>query len=212
MHAHMAHDTACKLLLPVAVTHGHLDHAGNLAWLLETYPDVPFALHEAEQPFVTGGKQYYSLKGDSYQFAVGKYYMGSQNTSMPVSRQVLFKGASGDAASFTNAVPKGLLQFHHLPGHSPGMVAYAHPSTKSLIAADSITSMSTTWPFTLSGTTKVGIPFQSPTHRYDIMRQSQQTLAKITGVDRFFPSHDHNEGVSVDELQQYVAKDVVQAE
>ena len=195
------------LSLLVAVTHGHLDHAGNLPWVLETYPDVPFAFHEAEQPFVTGGKQYFELKGDSYQFAAGKYYMGSQNSSMPTSRQVLLTGASGDVGSFTKAIPKGLLQFYHLPGHSPGMVAYAHPSTKSVIAADSITSMSTTWPFTLSGKSKVDIPFQSPTHRYDIMRQSQQTLAKIPGVDRYFPSHDHNEGVSDEELQEYVAQD-----
>ena len=195
-------------LLVLTVTHGHLDHAGNLAWVLDTYPDVPFAFHEAEQPFVTGGKQYFQLKGDSYQFAAGKYYMGSQNSSMPIARQVVLQGASGDVASYTKAIPKGLLKYHHLPGHSPGMVAYLHPSTKSLIAADSITSMSSTWPFTLSGKSKVDIPFQSPTHRYDIMRQSQQTLAKISGVDRYFPSHDHNEGVSYEELQAYVAQDV----
>lgn len=190
-----------------AVTHGHLDHDGLLSWVLETYPDVPFAFHEAEQPFLTGGKQYYDLTGDTLQFdKAGKYYMGTKNSSYPASRQVLLKGATGDVGSYVTSIPKGLLTYHHLPGHSPGMVAYQHLSTKSLIAADSITSMSSTWPFVLSGKSKVDVPFLAPTHKYHAMRRSQQKLAQISGVDKYFPSHDHNDGVSYEDLHAFVSK------
>ena len=50
------------------------------------------------------------------------------------------------------------------------------------------------------------VPFLAPTHRYNVMRQSQQTLARIPDIDTYFPSHDPNHGVSSAELQAYVAK------
>ncbi len=188
----------------LAVTHGHLDHAGLLPWALDEYPDVSFAVHEAEQPFVTGGQQYQQLKGDTWTFTLGKYYMPKLNASLPTTRQIVLPGSTGDVHTFASWVPKGLLTFHHVPGHSPGQVAYFHHSTKSLVTGDVITNMATSFPVSRNGKIKCDNPFLMPTHMYHDMKNSQQTLAKVSGVETYFPSHDDGTGVSSTDFQSFV--------
>lgn len=186
-------------------THGHVDHAGLLALLLDQYPDVPFALHEAEAPFVTGGQQYQQLKGDSWAFQIGKYYMPKLNSSLPTSRQILLKGPSGDVSKYVSWVPKDFLNYIHVPGHSPGQIVFIHPSTKSVITGDVITNMATSFPLSRNGKIKCDDPFLSPTHLYKDMKNSQRGLAGATktGVDTYFPSHDDGTGVPFAEFQSF---------
>ncbi|DBB15313.1 TPA: hypothetical protein ACH3X3_003566 [Trebouxia sp. C0006] len=191
-------------LLLILLTHGHLDHAGLLPWALDEYPEVPFAVHEAEKPFVTGGQQYQQLKGDTWTFTLGKYYMPKLNASLPTSRQIVLTGSTGDVSSFASWVPKGLLTFHHVPGHSPGQVAFFHHSTKSMVTGDVITNMATSFPVSRNGKIKCDNPFLMPTHMYHDMKKSQQTLAKIGGVETYFPSHDDGTGVSNADFQSFV--------
>ena len=51
---------------------------------------------------------------------------------MPAERAVLLRGASGDLAAL--GVPG--VTWHHLPGHAPSHVVYAHAPSRSLLAGD----------------------------------------------------------------------------
>lgn len=187
-----------------AVTHGHVDHAGLLPWALDEFPDVSFAVHEAEVPFVTGGKQYQNLKGDTWTFALGKWYMPAMNSSLPVSRQIVLKGSSGDVANSVSWLSKGLLTFHHAPGHSPGQIFFVHHSTKSVITGDVITNMATSFPFSRKSNLKCDNPFAMPTHMWSDMKASQKILAGISGIETYFPSHDDGAGVPVAAFKAFV--------
>ena len=190
-----------------AVTHGHVDHAGLLPYMLDEYPDISFAVHEDEAPFVSGSKQYQHLKGDTCTFAVGKWYMPAMNTSLPASRQILLKGAKGDVATEVSWLPKNFLTYHHAPGHSPGQVFFIHHSTKSVITGDVITNMSPSFPVSRKSNPKCDNPFAAPTHNWHDMKASQKTLVSVDGVETYFPSHDDGTGVTAGDLKAFVGSE-----
>ena len=51
----------------LAVTHGHIDHVGALPLLLEEYPDMKVVIHEAEEEFIAGDKDYFPPAELSFQ-------------------------------------------------------------------------------------------------------------------------------------------------
>lgn len=180
---------------------------GRLPYMLDEYPDVSFAVHEAEAPFVIGSKQYQHLKGDTWTFAVGKWYMPTMNASLPVSRQILLKGAKGDLATEVSWLPKSVLTYNHVPGHSPGQVFFTHHSTNSVITGDVITNMSPSFPVSRKSNPKCDNPFAAPTHNWHDMKTSQNTLASVDGVETYFPSHDDGTGVTVADLKAFVGSE-----
>lgn len=196
---------SCSDCLLLAVTHGHVDHAGLLPYILDEYPEVSFAVHEAEAPFVTGKQQYQHLKGDTWTFAVGKWYMPAMNASLPIARQIVLKGSTGDLASEVSWLQKGLLTYQHVPGHAPGQVYFVHHSTNSVITGDVITNMATSFPMSRNSSPKCDNPFAAPTHMWSDMKASQNVLARTHGIDTYFPSHDDGAGVTAAELQAFVS-------
>ena len=83
---------------PVAVfmTHGHFDHWNGLGEVLETYPDLPVYIHEAEVVDGRGGDLRFPRLGEHNQ----RYYK------------------EGDVLTVGNLV----LRVMETPGHSPGSV------------------------------------------------------------------------------------------
>lgn len=172
--------------------------------MLDEYPEVTFAVHESEAPFVTGRQQYQHLKGDTWTFAVGKWYMPAMNASLPIPRQIVLKGSGGDLAREISWLQEGMLAYHHVPGHSPGQVCFVHHSTNSVITGDVITNMATSFPFSRNSSPKCDDPFAAPTHMWSQMKTSQNILAGIKGVDTYYPSHDDGTGVTVAELKAFM--------
>lgn len=57
-----------------AVTHGHLDHVGALPLMLKTFPDLKVVLHEAEEEFICGDRDYFGgSEPNSWQLTALKY-------------------------------------------------------------------------------------------------------------------------------------------
>jgi glyoxylase-like metal-dependent hydrolase (beta-lactamase superfamily II) len=86
----------------ILLTHTDVDHVGGLPALLEAFPGVPVAVHDAEREVITEGK---SLRGRVFPFELPRVD----------SVESLREGETFTA---------GTLQFDvlHTPGHSPGGV------------------------------------------------------------------------------------------
>ena len=80
----------------ILLTHGHYDHTGGVAGVLEQYPDIPVYLHKNDL-FAPGGSTRYQFAGAG----------GNQRTY-----------GEGDVLPLGGAAVRVL----HTPGHSPGSV------------------------------------------------------------------------------------------
>lgn len=190
----------------LAVTHSHPDHVGALPKLLQEYPDISVAYHENEQPFLSGKGKYADLPGDNIQYNLMKRFIPQAcSTVVPTSRALLLKDQSGDVSdAFTSVLwlPKGILEYHAVPGHSPGQVAFFHKPTGSVMTGDAVVYTSAWFPFSAVK----NICLKSPPGNYNtkLMKESQQMLAALPGAKAFFPSHDAYNGVSARALKECV--------
>ena len=189
-----------------AVTHGHLDHTGVLAKVLDLYPNIKVAYHEKEEPFLSGGKSYASVPGDNLQYNILKRLSPGVNaTLIPSSRALLLKGQSGDVSdvfTYANWLPKGVLEYHAVHGHTLGQVAFYHKPTGSVIAADSFVHISAWWPF--SSVKDISLASPPFSNNVEMVKGSQQNLAVLPGTKTFFSSHDAASGVNAKVIKEFV--------
>ena len=180
---------------------------GVLGQVLDTYPNVKVAFHEKEEPFLLGRQSYADLSGDTLSFNILKHFVfPAVNSSMiPSGRSLLLKGQSGDVSdvfTYANWLPRGVLEYHAVPGHTPGQVAFFHKPTASVIAADAFVRMSAWWPFSSTKDVGLGVPIFSA--NVEMMKGSQQNLAVLPGTKTIFPSHDAGNGASAKAVKEFV--------
>lgn len=198
--------TAGGSLKTILLTHGHADHVGALAKLIEAYPDADIVYHENEEPFISGGAQYTDLVGDNLPFNLARKVLPAINSSLlPSSEAIKLQGSSGDVATYIKWMSKDILQYYAVPGHTPGMVAYYHKPTKSVIAADSFMHVSSWFPFTNSLRIEPGIPLRLGTQSLKRTKESQVKLAGIADATTYFASHDLLEGTSGESFRSFVS-------
>ncbi|MGN1400835.1 MAG: MBL fold metallo-hydrolase [Bacillus sp. (in: firmicutes)] len=119
---------------PVAIilTHGHFDHVGSLAELLQEW-EIPVFAHELELPFLNGEKDYprgkVSKKGlvsmISFKFPNYGINLATYIKPLPENHSVPF--LAGWKWIFT-------------PGHTPGHVSLYNEEKRVLIAGDAFTT------------------------------------------------------------------------
>lgn len=108
-------------LVAIWLTHAHLDHIGGIEGLRRAWPGVPVHLHPADAPVYARGAQAAALYGIPFE-------------QPAPADQALADGMSLAFAGETFTV-------HHVPGHSPGQVAFvsdAHCFSGDLLFAGSI--------------------------------------------------------------------------
>ena len=127
------------------------------------------------------------------------------NTTLTSSNEAIkLDGSFDDVAEYAKWMSKDILLYHAVPGHTPGMVAFYHKPTKSVIAADSLMQIS--W-FPLSDASEIvpGIPLTLSTQSLSCAKASQHKLTKITDATTYFASHDSLVGVSAESFKNFVS-------
>ena len=184
-----------------AVTHWHSDHTGCLQQVVQAFPDAAVGMHELDAPYIVGGADVRALKGDNLANLVMRHLLPLPNsTAYPESKTLLLKGSAGDVAdlfTYSNWLPKGILQFLHLPGHSPGQVAFVHQPSSSVLTADSVVNINA-----LSGHAHLARPLAGSSLNLSAVGESIKTLADID-AQHFFPSHDNATGVTGKQLKMF---------
>jgi len=100
----------------VLLTHHHLDHMGGAAYLLEN-ASVPLACHADDAPFVDGRTK----------------------PRMPLMMRLFVRTCPAPVAIVLKDGDRvGPLRVVHVPGHTPGEVAFYHPARKILFSGDSV--------------------------------------------------------------------------
>jgi glyoxylase-like metal-dependent hydrolase (beta-lactamase superfamily II) len=109
----------------ILLTHGHLDHAGNLAWLRE-WTAAPVIAHPAEQAHIDGTFPYRGVaRVCGVLEALGR--AAFRYRSVPIDRPI----ADGDELPFW-----GGLRVVHLPGHTLGHCGFWSERHRLLFVGD----------------------------------------------------------------------------
>ncbi len=149
----------------VLLTHGHADHAGGLGELrLAWNPTV--ACHPLEAPFVRGLRAYGRIPSRNVAFWLGELLM--------------------PAEAWVERQPQGLeqgqrifgLEVLHMPGHTPGQLAFLHRQDRAMICGDVVMNVAGR----LSGPAVIATPDLGQARR-SIMRLSEWDF------DHLLPSH-----------------------
>lgn len=121
----------------LVLTHGHNDHAGSAASIVEQSSADGAVVHEDDAESVRTGNPPPPGSGVARVF---NRLPGLGFRPCPIAATVV----DGDVLDVA-----GGLQVHHTPGHTPGHVSFLHVNSGVLITGDSIFNMNgrMTWPF-----------------------------------------------------------------
>ena len=165
----------------IVLTHAHRSHLGGLA-ALKRATGATVLGHEWEADIVSGDRpaQPVGLKPTAplrtYPFQVGIFLNRPKHRPCPLDESV----GEGDAI--------GPLQVLHVPGHSPGHLAFFWPERRVLISGDAIA----TWPRLEAGWPAFTL---NPEQHADSVRRLAALEAGIVGVG-------HGDPITIDAAER----------
>lgn len=152
----------------IVLTHAHRSHLGGLA-ALKRESGATVLAHEYEADIISGDRpaQPVGLKPTAplrtYPFQVGIFLNRPKHRPCPIDESV----GDGDAA--------GPLRILHVPGHSPGHLAFSWPERRLLLSGDAIA----TWPRFEAGWPAFTL---NPEQHAESIRRLAELDAGIVGV------------------------------
>ena len=165
----------------IALTHAHRSHLGGLA-ALKRATGATVVGHEREADVVSGDRpaQSVGLKPTAplrtYPFQVGIFLNRPKHRPCPLDESI----GDGDAV--------GPLQVLHIPGHSPGHLAFFWPERRVLISGDAIA----TWPRFEAGWPAFTL---NPEQQVESIRRLAALEAGIVGVG-------HGDPITIDAAER----------
>lgn len=131
------HGIGPRQLRAILLTHGHLDHTGNLAWL-KSWSGAPIYAHPNEQAHIDGRYPYTGpARWCGRLERAGRFVFGYKPVMIDVALH------DGDELPFW-----GGLRVVHLPGHTSGHCGFYSAHHRLLFSGDLFASygISTHWP------------------------------------------------------------------
>ncbi|WP_373561730.1 MULTISPECIES: MBL fold metallo-hydrolase [Bacillaceae] len=118
----------------IVLTHGHFDHVGSVAELLEEWK-IPVYAHELELPFLTGQRDYPPGDPNVDSGLVAKLSPMFPNHGINISDYVHVLPADGTIPNMPN------WKWVHTPGHTPGHISLFREQDRVLIAGDAFVTV-----------------------------------------------------------------------
>lgn len=191
---HMAEELFGEGSKPTAIilTHGHFDHVGALATLIDEW-NVPVYAHSLETPYLTGQSAYPPPDP-----TVGGGLMSSMSWMYPrgpINVKDFVRKLPND-----NSIP-GLTdwKYIHTPGHSPGHISLFRESDRVLIAGDAfVTTKAESAVFALSGIKHVSGP---PKYFTCNWASAELSVIKLSALDPEVAATGHGVCMRGEELR-----------
>lgn len=118
----------------IVLTHGHFDHVGSIAVLLEDW-NVPVYTHELELPYLTGKKDYPPGDPNVDSGLVARMSPMFPNHGIDISAHVQKLPQDGTVPSMPG------WKWIHTPGHTPGHISLFREQDSALIAGDAFVTV-----------------------------------------------------------------------
>jgi len=118
----------------IVLTHGHFDHVGSIAELLEEWK-IPVYAHELELPYLTGQRDYPPGDPNVDSGLVAKLSPLFPNHGININAHVHVLPSDGTVPNMPN------WKWVHTPGHTPGHISLFREQDRSLIAGDAFVTV-----------------------------------------------------------------------
>jgi glyoxylase-like metal-dependent hydrolase (beta-lactamase superfamily II) len=126
-----AHDRFGRAPSAIILTHGHFDHIGSIVDLILEWR-VPVYAHPLEAPFLTGAQAYPEPDTSVEGGMLAKISSLYPNEPIDIHEALQALPPDGSVPHLPG------WQWVHVPGHSPGQVAFFRESDRLLISADAL--------------------------------------------------------------------------
>jgi glyoxylase-like metal-dependent hydrolase (beta-lactamase superfamily II) len=158
----------------IILTHGHFDHVGSIAALLEDW-EIPVYAHEKELPYLTGKENYPPGDPNVDSGLVAKMSPMFPNHGVDISAHVQALPNDGTIP----CLPEGW-KWIHTPGHSPGHISLFREQDRTLIAGDAFVTVKQESLYkVITQTQEISGPPRYFTTDWDAAYQSVKKLAAL---------------------------------
>ncbi|ULT59713.1 MBL fold metallo-hydrolase [Neobacillus drentensis] len=158
----------------IVLTHGHFDHVGSIADLLEDWK-IPVYAHEKELPYLTGKENYPPGDPNVDSGLVAKMSTMFPNHGIDISAQVQPLPSDGTVPCMQEG-----WKWIHTPGHTPGHISLFREQDRTLIAGDAFVTVKQESLYkVITQTQEISGPPRYFTTDWDTAYQSVQKLAAL---------------------------------